>query len=39
MAADERPRLAQAGFDIRAPVRVRVMHGCLVDNVNYLSHI
>jgi hypothetical protein len=22
--------LAQAGFDIRVPVRIRVMHGCLV---------
>jgi len=22
--------LAQAGFDIRVPVRIRIMHGCLV---------
>jgi toxic protein SymE len=27
--------LAQAGFDIRVPVRVRVMHGCLVLTVEY----
>jgi hypothetical protein len=22
--------LVQAGFDVRVPVRIRVMHGCLV---------